>query len=70
MYPPKYWLIEFKTKDAWSMAAYNRGALIYDAPEECGHPYGTLFAALEDGSIGICFPDGTGTLLKERAGMH
>jgi hypothetical protein len=64
---PEHHLHRFKTLDDWTHAVLERGGWVFDAPEFCGHPDGTLYAGTEDGTIGICLPSGEGTLLKTSA---
>jgi hypothetical protein len=69
---PAHWLDEFSTARAWKKAVAARGGIIIDAPMETGHPIGTKLAwlAFEDASFGVLYVNGTGRLLKRRAGTH
>ena len=67
---PKHWFVEFDNEVEWRKAAAARGAIVLDAECECGHPDGTLLAAVDEGTIGIFLPDGHGTMIKRNAGFH
>jgi hypothetical protein len=58
---PEHHLLRFKTETEWRKTVTKMGAWVFDSPDM---PDGTLYAGTEDGTIGICLPNGEGTLLK------
>jgi hypothetical protein len=60
---PDHWLLQFKNEADWRIAVNSRGAWVTDAPDF--YPEGTLLAASDEGNIGICMPNGKGSLFKE-----
>lgn len=68
---PPHWLIHFSSEKEWRASVEHAGGTVFDAPEICGHPEGTLFAGNEIyGNMGVCFPNGKGLLLKSKAECH